>query len=121
MSSEISNLPPKVQERLLRFQQLQQTLQSILTQKQQVENEIKEGEQALEELQKADESTAIYKTTGSLLIKTDKTKVINDLNERKTLLDMRIKVLEKQEKRLREQLKELQNKLQQDLNPVSAS
>jgi prefoldin beta subunit len=121
MSGEISNLPPKVQERLLRFQQLQQTLQSILTQKQQVENELKEGEQALDEINKTEETTPIYKTTGSLLIKSDRNKVINDLNERKTLLDMRIKVLEKQEKRLREQLKDLQNKLQQDLNPVSAS
>ena len=39
MSDQISKLPPQVQERLLRFQQLQQTMQSVLAQKQQVEME----------------------------------------------------------------------------------
>ena len=35
MSESISKLPPQVQQRLLRLQQLQQTLQGVLTQKQQ--------------------------------------------------------------------------------------
>jgi len=119
VSDEISNLPPQVQERLLRLQQLQQTLQSVLGQKQQVELEQMETNQALEELQKLTDDAVIYKATGSLLIKSEKNKVVTELNERKELLNTRITVLGKQEERVRAQLKDLQTKLQQDLNPVT--
>ena len=119
MSDEISKLPPQIQERLLRLQQLQQTLQSVLAQKQQVELELTETDQAMGELQKVADDSVIYKATGSLLIKAEKAKLTTELSERKELLNTRAAVLAKQEERLRTQLKEVQSKLQQDLNPVS--
>lgn len=121
MSDEISKLPPQVQERLLRLQQLQQTLQSVLVQKQQVEIELTEIEQALSELQKMSDDAVIYKAIGSLLVKSEKAKTVADLNERKELFNTRAAVLGKQEERLRSQIKDLQTKLQQDLSPVSPS
>ena len=121
VSEEISKLPPQVQERLLRLQQLQQTLQSVLAQKQQVEIELTEIEQALSELQKVTDDAVIYKAIGSLLVKSEKAKITADLNERKELLNTRATVLGKQEQRLRPQIKDLQTKLQQDLSPVSPS
>ena len=119
MSEEISKLPPQVQQRLVRLQQLQQTLQGVLTQKQQLELELTEIEQALDELEKLTDNATIYKSIGSLLVKSGKGKVTTDLNERKELLDMRVNVLGKQEERLRSQVKELQTKLQRDLRPLS--
>jgi len=121
MSDEISKLPPHVQERLLRLQQLQQTLQTVLAQKQQVELELTEIEQALSEVQKMADDAIIYQAIGSLLVKAEKAKVTTDLNERKELLNMRTQVLGKQEERLRGQLKDLQAKLQKDLGPISPS
>jgi len=121
VSDEISKLPPQIQERLLRLQQLQQTLQSVLAQKQQVEIELTEIDQALNELQKMTEDAVIYKAIGSLLVKAEKAKITADLNERKELLNTRATVLGKQEQRLRPQIKDLQTKLQQDLSPVSPS
>lgn len=119
MSDEISSLPPQVQERLLRLQQLQQTLQSVAAQKQQVELELTEIEQTLNELQKMADDAVIYKAIGTLLVKAEKGKVAVELNERKELLSTRTQVLGKQEERLRTQLKDVQSKLQQDLSPVS--
>jgi prefoldin beta subunit len=121
VSDEISKLPPQIQERLLRLQQLQQTLQSVLAQKQQVEIELTEIDQALNELQKMTADAVIYKAIGSLLVKAEKAKITADLNERKELLNTRATVLGKQEQRLRPQIKDLQTKLQQDLSPVSPS
>jgi len=120
LSDEISRLPPNVQERLLRLQQLQQTLQSILAQKQQVEMEKSEVEQTITELEKTPDETIIYKAIGSLLVKSEKTKVAADLNERKDLLAARSTVIAKQEERVRSQVKETQTKLQEEINPVSA-
>ena len=119
MSDEISKLPANVQERLLRLQQLQQTLQSILAQKQQVDMEKTEVEQTLAELQKTPDDAVIYKAIGSLLVKAEKPKVNEDLAERKSLLDTRSTVMTRQEERIRSQVKEAQTKLQEDLSPVS--
>jgi len=119
MSDEISKLPPHVQQRLLRLQQLQQTLQTVLTQKQQLELELTEVEQALGELEKLTNKAVIYKSIGSLLVKSERTKVTTELTDRKELLKTRIDVLGKQEERLRSQVKDLQTKLQQDLRPLS--
>jgi len=119
LSDELSRLPPNVQERLLRLQQLQQTLQSILAQKQQVEMEKTEVEQTIAELQKTADDAVIYKAAGSLLVKAEKPKVTEELVERKELLDTRSTVLARQEERMRSQIKESQTKLQEDLSPVS--
>jgi len=119
MNEEISRLPPQVQERLLRLQQLQQTLQAVLTQKQQLELELTDTEQALSELEKLTDDAVVYKSIGSLLVKSEKAKSTTELNERKDLLNMRIGVLGKQEERLRSQVKDLQVKLQRDLRPLA--
>jgi prefoldin beta subunit len=119
LSDELSKLPPNVQERLLRLQQLQQTLQSILAQKQQVDMEKTEVEQTIAELQKTADDAVIYKAVGSLLVKAEKPKVTEELVERKELLDTRTTVLARQEERIRSQVKEAQTKLQEDLTPVT--
>lgn len=119
MSDELSKLPPNVQERLLRLQQLQQTLQSIMAQKQQVDMEKNEVEQTLAELAKTPDDAVIYNSVGSLLVKTEKAKVLENLNERKSLLDTRSTVINRQEERIKAQVKESQTKLQEDLSPMS--
>ena len=73
-----------MQERLLRLQQLQQTLQSIFAQKQQVEMEKSEVEQTIAELQKTADDAVIYKAVGSLLVKAEKPKVTEELVDAKS-------------------------------------
>ncbi|MEM2102492.1 MAG: prefoldin subunit beta [Candidatus Bathyarchaeia archaeon] len=120
MTEDINKLPAPVQERLLRLQQVQQTLQAIITQKQQIELEIGEIDTALEEMQKTADDCPIYKSVGSILVKTEKSKITTELTERRELLNTRLSVLAKQEERTRTQMKDLQTKLQQDLNPASS-
>ena len=121
--SDVSELPPNVQERLLRLQQLQRNLQTVLAQRQQVELELGETDQALSELGTLTENAVIYKSIGSLLVKSEKSKVETELKERKELLDTRVQVLGKQEERLRSQLNQLQAKLKRDLSvgPAAAT
>ena len=72
-------MPPWLQEQISKMQQSQQNLQSILAQKQQVEMENKESERALEELQKANDDDQVFKYVGSILIKSDKKTIIDEL------------------------------------------
>jgi len=78
-----------------------------------------EVDHTLAELQKTADDAVIYKSAGSLLVKAEKTKVTEELVERKELLNTRAKVLSRQEERLRSQVKDVQTKLQEDLRPIS--
>ncbi|HXV66275.1 MAG TPA: prefoldin subunit beta [Nitrosopumilaceae archaeon] len=104
-------IPPWLQEQLSKMQQSQQNLQSIMYQKQQLEIENMETEKALEELKKAADSDTVYKHAGSILIKSNKTDLIADLEERKELSKTRVTVLSKQEERVKESLKEQETKI----------
>jgi prefoldin beta subunit len=104
-------LPPILREQLARFDQTQQNLQAVMAQKQQVELELTETEKALEELEKASASEAVYKFAGNLLVKVKKEEVMKELNEKKELAGTRKMVLAKQETRFKESLKDLQTKI----------
>ena len=104
-------MPPWLQEQLMKMQQSQQNLQVIIQQKQQIEMEKIETEKSLEELRKASDDDTVYKHAGSILIKSTKKELIEELEERKELTNTRSTVLEKQESRLKESLKEQEAKI----------
>jgi len=119
--TEEAQLPPQVQEDLVRLQQLQQTLQIVVTQKQQLELELSETEKSLSELEKITDDTPVYKSVGSILLKAERQGLMGELKERKELLNARVTVLGKQEERTRERMKELQDRLQQRLKAPSTT
>lgn len=113
--SEGTELPPQVQEELVRLQQLQQTLQAVVSQKQQLEMDMSETDRAMSELEKVTGETPVYKSVGSILVKADKEALLSELKERKELLNTRVTVLGRQEERTRERIKDIQQKLQDKL------
>ncbi len=108
-------VPPWLQEQVGRLQQLQQNLQSIILQKQHLETEQLETERALEALKKAADTDAVYKAAGSILVKSTKTSLVSELEEKKELANTRLTVLTKQETRLKENLKEAETKIREML------
>ena len=106
-----NQMPPWLQEQLVKLQQSQQNLQSIMTQKQHVELEKVETEKALEELKKADDDDSVYKHVGSVLIKSNKKELIDELEEKIEMAKTRSTVLTKQETRIKETLKEQESKI----------
>ena len=115
-------MPPWLQEQIGKMQQSQQNLQSILMQKQQVEMENVESDRALEELKKASDDDQVFKYAGSILIKSNKKSLIDELEEKKELSKTKSTVLAKQEERLKTSLQEQEQKIQEMLknpNPPS--
>ena len=107
----------QLQDQIARLQQMRNQLQMIMQQRQQVDMRLKEIDEALTELEKTDSKTPIFKSVGSLLIKTKgKTDVVKELKTNKDSLDLRKKTLEQQEGRTKEKLNELQSKVQNSLN-----
>tara|TARA_B110000014_G_scaffold157527_1_gene110744 strand:- start:793 stop:1179 length:387 start_codon:yes stop_codon:yes gene_type:complete len=113
-------MPPWLQEQITKMQQTQQNLQSILAQKQQVDMENIESERALEELQKASDDEQVFKYAGTILIKSEKKTLIDELEEKKELSKTKITVLTKQEERLKTSLQEQEKKIQDMLKNQSS-
>ncbi len=104
-------MPPWLQDQLMKLQQSQQSLQSLMTQKQHIEIEKAETEKALEELKKVADGDSVFKQAGTILIKSKKPELIDELEERIEMTKTRSTVLEKQETRLKETLKEQETKI----------
>ena len=120
--SQNQQIPPMVQEQLSKLQQTQQNLQMIIAQKQQLELEQLETEKALVELNKANDDDAVFKHAGTILIKSNKKDLIEELEEKKELAKTKASLLAKQEERLKTGLKEQETKIQEMIKkPPSTS
>ena len=120
MSSN-QQIPPMVQEQLAKLQQTQQNFQSILMQKQQLESEKLETEKALEELKKASDDELVFKHAGTIMIKSNKKDLIEELEEQMELAKTKASILVKQEERLKTTLKEQETKIQEMIQNSSVN
>ena len=120
MSSN-QQIPPLVQEQLAKLQQTQQNFQSIQMQKQQLESEKHETEKALEELKKASDDESVFKHAGTIMIKSNKKDLIDELEEQIELAKTKASLLLKQEERLKIALKEQETKIQEIMRPSSTN
>jgi len=114
-------LPPQMREQLMRLQQLQQTLEAVVTQKQQLEMELTGADKAISELTNIKNETPVYKSIGNILIKYDRQRLLEELKERNELLNTRVTVLGKQEVRTKERVTEIQEKLQERMGAKPSS
>jgi len=120
MSSN-QQIPPMVQEQLAKLQQTQQNFQSIQMQKQQLESEKLETEKALEELKKASDDDLVFKHAGTIMIKSKKKDLIEELEEHVELAKTKASLLVKQEERLKTTLKEQETKIQEMIKNSSSN
>ncbi len=112
----MQKIPPNVQHEIQQFQQLEQQYQMVVNQKQKLSFDLNEATLALQELEK--ETDTVYRSIGSILVKTNKEDLKKELEEKKEDLDVRIKTLERQEQRLLEKLKNLRAKIEEMLGSV---
>jgi prefoldin beta subunit len=104
-------VPPEIQQQAIRYQQIQAQLNQLIAEKSILEQELREINRALEVLKNVPNDAEIYRASGHLLIKINKEAAEKELNERKELLELRLKTLSRQESLLRQQLSEIQSKL----------
>jgi len=90
-------------------------MQQLLLQKQRIDMEMVESDKALGVLEEAQANSKVYKSVGAVLVEKDRDTVVKELKERKEFLDMRAKVLKKQEDKTKEKLTTLQDTLQKEL------
>ena len=116
---EMQNIPPQVQALLGQLESYQQQLQLVIQQKQKVQVDLNDAKKALEEVEKVEENIPIYKTVGTLIVKTSKDKAVEELKEKIETLEVRLNALTRQEQKLNEKIKELTQKIQSMLRPTA--
>lgn len=116
----MQNIPENIQQELMQFQQLQSQYQIIVSQLQSLKIEMTETDVALNEISKT-ENPVVYKSIGSILVKSEKPDILDDLNKKKESIDIRIKTIEKQEDRVKKKLEEMQKNLQKALGGQPSS
>ncbi len=95
----------KIQE----MQILEQRLQNSIMQKQAFQIELAETDSALKEIEKAGDE--VFKIIGQLMIKTDKSKINEELLNKQKILELKIKAFEKQENSLSQQLDKIRDEV----------
>lgn len=101
------------QEKISQLQQFEQNLQLLLSQKQTFQAQLLEVENAMAELDKSPKQ--VYKILGNIMVATSTTTTQQELKERKHVLDLRIKAIEKQESSIKEKAEQLQESLVKEL------
>ena len=95
----------KIQE----LQILEQSLQNLLMQKQAFQMELSETQSAIEEMKNSGDE--VFKIVGRIMIKSDKNKILQELENKEKLLTIRMKSFEKQELTLSEKAEKLQKEV----------
>lgn len=104
----------ETKEEILKFQQIQQQLQLIMLQKQNLQAQIVEVENAIRELEKTKNKDA-YEIIGNIMVKKQKKELEKSLKEKKEILELRFSTIEKQQEKLSKAATELQEKLSKKL------
>jgi prefoldin beta subunit len=115
----MQNIPPKVQNQFAMLQQIQQQLQTVLSQKNQYEMAVREAKRAEEEVKDAADDTPMYMSIGTVMVQKKKEYVTTKLTEKVETLELRIKSLEKQEKMLQGKFEQLQSQIKSALEGKS--
>ena len=98
----------KHDEKIQKLQLFEQNAQQLLAQRQQFQTQLIEIDSALAEIDKTKES---YKIIGNIMVSTSKEDLKKELKEKKTMVDIRVKSIEKQEKEVKDKAKKLQEEV----------
>ncbi len=95
--------------KIAQLQMLEQNIQNFLMQKQTFQTQLIEVDGAIEELNKTKGKT--YKVIGAIMVSMEKEDLIKDLDNKKEVLNLRVRSIEKQENQLKEKASNLQSEV----------
>ena len=102
----------ETEQKIEQLQRIEQSLQNILMQKQQFQAQTIEIESALNEIKTSEEN---YKIVGNIMVKAKKEDLEKELTQKKELVELRIKTLEKQEKETKEKANKIQTEVMKEI------
>ncbi|HRZ85697.1 MAG TPA: prefoldin subunit [Candidatus Paceibacterota bacterium] len=97
------------EKKIQNLQILEQGFQNLVIQKQSFQVELNETDTALEEVTKTKED--VFRVLGQIMIKAEKEQLKKELKEKRDILELRLKSIEKQELSMREDVERLRGEI----------
>jgi prefoldin beta subunit len=107
------DISPEVGKKIQELQLLEQTLQNFLMQKQTLQVELNEINNALNELSKSEDE--VYRIIGGIMLRSNKKDLSSDLTEQKKIAELRLQSIEKQEKISEDKSTKLRNEISESM------
>ena len=101
------------QEKLSQLQNIEQNINSIIAQKQQFQTQDIEVDNALSQLK---DSKKVFRIIGNIMVESSNTETKKELEEKKEVISLRLKTLDKQEEKLRDRAQVLQQEVMKEMN-----
>ncbi len=105
----MQKISQETQEKIQQLQIFEQNLQNLLLQKQAFQFELSETENALGEIKKTKDD--VYKLIGQVMLKASKAEIEKDLSQKKDILSLRVKAIERQESQLKEESEKIKQEV----------
>jgi prefoldin beta subunit len=112
LSKKIS---PQLEDKIKRYQNIQQQLNATQQQMQALSLEKMEIEKALKEIEELPDEEVCYRSIGRVMVKSNIKETKEKLNEQKDLSDTRVKFFEKNMEKLKKQFEELETDIRNSL------
>jgi len=106
---KMQKISQETQEKIQQLQIFEQNLQNLLLQKQAFQFELSETENALGEIKKTKDD--VYKLIGQVMLKASKAEIEKDLSQKKDILSLRVKAIERQESQLKEESEKIKQEV----------
>jgi|SRR3989344_5701535 len=101
------------EKHLQEMQILEQNLQNLLFQKQAFQMELTETQSAIMEIENSGDD--VFKIIGQMMIKTEKSKMQEELKNKEKILELRLKTIERQESSFTGQLEKIRDNFIQEM------
>ncbi len=102
----------ETQEKINQLQNLEQNINSMIAQKQQFQAQNMEIDNALSQIEGTEK---VFRIIGNIMVASSKDNIKKDLDEKKELVELRLKTIDKQEEKLRAKANELQQEVLKEM------
>ena len=116
MTINLDQLDEATKKKIQDLNNISRNLEILSQQNLQIESSMSEASLAIEELEKADPNTIVYKNIGGIMVKSERNKLLDEKKSLKITLEMRSKTLAQNITRTKNNLETMQKSLQNDLN-----
>jgi len=107
-------IPESIKKDVMMLQQMQQQSQMFMFQKQSVQLQTSEIDNAIKELEKTQENE-VYEIVGTIMLKKDRKELEKALKEKKEVLDLRLTTIDKQLEKIESEARKLQEKVSKEI------
>ena len=102
----------ETKDKIEQLQSLEHNINSLIGQKQQFQAQNMEIENAIAQLKDTDK---VFRIIGNIMVASSKGKVKKELDDKKEIVELRLKTLDKQEEKLRDKANELQQEVMKEM------